>query len=157
MKTKAELLKEEKHDFDSLVSVMDAIRSEGGCPWDMEQTHKSVRKCLIEETYEVIEAIDKDNSALLREELGDLLFQIVFHARIEKEEGRFEIDDVINDITHKMIVRHPHVFADTVVKDSDEVIVNWDNIKKEEKWYRYIRCCYIFVIYINIYSYCNTF
>ena len=133
MKTKAELLKEEKHDFESLVSVMDALRSEGGCPWDMEQTHKSVRKCLIEETYEVIEAIDKDNSALLREELGDLLFQIVFHARIEKEEGRFEIDDVINDITHKMIVRHPHVFADTVVKDSDEVIVNWDNIKKEEK------------------------
>ena len=105
MKTKAELLKEEKHDFESLVSVMDALRSEGGCPWDMEQTHKSVRKCLIEETYEVIEAIDKDNSALLREELGDLLFQIVFHARIEKEEGRFEIDDVINDITHKMIVK----------------------------------------------------
>ena len=133
MKTKEELLKEEKHDFNSLVSVMDALRSEGGCPWDMEQTHKSVRKCLIEETYEVIEAIDKDNSALLREELGDLLFQVVFHARIEKEEGRFEIDDVINDITHKMIVRHPHVFADTVVKNSDEVIVNWDNIKKEEK------------------------
>ncbi len=133
MKTKEELLKEKTHDFDSLVSVMDALRSEGGCPWDMEQTHKSVRKCLIEETYEVIEAIDKDNSALLREELGDLLFQVVFHARIEKEEGRFEISDVIHDITQKMIVRHPHVFADTVVKDSDEVIVNWDNIKKEEK------------------------
>lgn len=133
MKTKEELLKEKTHDFDSLASVMDALRSEGGCPWDMEQTHKSVRKCLIEETYEVIEAIDKDNSELLREELGDLLFQIVFHARIEKEEGNFEISDVIHDITHKMIVRHPHVFADTVVQDSDEVIVNWDNIKKEEK------------------------
>ncbi|MBE6587199.1 MAG: nucleoside triphosphate pyrophosphohydrolase [Ruminococcaceae bacterium] len=133
MKTKEELLKEKKHDFDSLVSVMEALRGEGGCPWDMEQTHTSVRKCLIEETYEVIEAIDKDDSRLLREELGDLMFQVVFHAQIEKEEERFDISDVIHDITHKMIVRHPHVFADTVVADSDEVIVNWDNIKKEEK------------------------
>ncbi|MBQ4067031.1 MAG: nucleotide pyrophosphohydrolase, partial [Clostridia bacterium] len=77
--------------------------------------------------------IDKSDPVLLREELGDLLFQVVFHARIEKEEGRFDMGDVVNDITHKMIVRHPHVFADTVVSDSDEVIVNWDNIKKEEK------------------------
>ena len=119
MKNKLELLKEDKHDFDSLVSVMAALRSEGGCPWDMEQTHSSVRKCLIEETYEVIEAIDKNDALLLREELGDLLFQVVFHARIEDEEGRFTIDDVVHDITHKMITRHPHVFADTVVADSD--------------------------------------
>lgn len=133
MKNKLELLKEDKHDFDSLVSVMAALRSEGGCPWDMEQTHSSVRKCLIEETYEVIEAIDKNDALLLREELGDLLFQVVFHARIEDEEGRFTIDDVVHDITHKMITRHPHVFSDTVVADSDEVIVNWDNIKKNEK------------------------
>ena len=133
MKTKLELLKEDKHDFNSLVSVMAALRSEGGCPWDMEQTHSSVRKCLIEETYEVIEAIDKNDPSLLREELGDLMFQVVFHARIEDEEGRFNIDDVVHDITHKMITRHPHVFAETVVSDSDEVIVNWDNIKREEK------------------------
>ncbi|MBQ3528007.1 MAG: MazG family protein [Clostridia bacterium] len=133
MKTKSELLKENKHDFNSLVSVMAALRSEGGCPWDIEQTHSSVRKCLIEETYEVIEAIDKHDPALLREELGDLMFQVVFHARIEDEEGRFNIDDVVHDITHKMITRHPHVFAETVVSDSDEVIVNWDNIKREEK------------------------
>ncbi len=133
MKTKLELLKEEKHDFDSLVSVMEALRGEGGCPWDIEQTHKSVRKCLIEETYEVIEAIDKDDPELFCEELGDLMFQVVFHAQIEKEEGRSSIDDVIHGITHKMIVRHPHVFADTQVANSDEVIVNWDNIKKEEK------------------------
>ena len=133
MKTKLELLKEDKHDFNSLVSVMAALRSEGGCPWDMEQTHTSVRKCLIEETYEVIEAIDKNDPSLLREELGDLMFQVVFHARIEDEEGRFNIDDVVHDITHKMITRHPHVFAETVVSDSDEVIVNWDNIKREEK------------------------
>jgi len=133
LKTKLELLKEDKHDFNSLVSVMAALRSEGGCPWDMEQTHSSVRKCLIEETYEVIEAIDKNDPSLLREELGDLMFQVVFHARIEDEEGRFNIDDVVHDITHKMITRHPHVFAETVVSDSDEVIVNWDNIKREEK------------------------
>lgn len=133
MKTKEELLREQKHDFQSLVSVMAALRSEGGCPWDMEQTHTSVRKCLIEETYEVIEAIDKNDPVLMCEELGDLLFQVVFHARIEDEEDRFNMDDVIQGITHKMIVRHPHVFADTDVADSDEVIVNWDNIKKEEK------------------------
>lgn len=120
LKTKSELLKENKHDFNSLVSVMAALRSEGGCPWDIEQTHSSVRKCLIEETYEVIEAIDKHDPALLREELGDLMFQVVFHARIEDEEGRFNIDDVVHDITHKMITRHPHVFAETVVSDSED-------------------------------------
>lgn len=133
MKSKKELLVEEKHNFDSLVSVMNALRSEGGCPWDMEQTHSSVRKCLIEETYEVIESIDKNDPVLMREELGDLMFQVVFHAQIEAEKNNFNINDVVNDITHKMIVRHPHVFADTTVSNSDEVIVNWDNIKKEEK------------------------
>ena len=133
MKTKEELLAENKHDFDSLVSVMAALRGEGGCPWDIEQTHSSVRKCLIEETYEVVEAIDKDDSVLLREELGDLMFQAVFHAQIEAEEERFDIYDVIHDVTHKMISRHPHVFAATKVSSSDEVLVNWDNIKKEEK------------------------
>ncbi len=133
MKTKAELLCEKQHDFDSLVSVMAALRSEGGCPWDMEQTHESVRKCLIEETYEVIEAIDNNDPTLLCEELGDLVFQAVFHARLEEEEGRFNMDNVIHGITHKMISRHPHVFADTKVSSSDEVLVNWDNIKKDEK------------------------
>jgi len=133
MKTKHELVKEENHDFESLVSVMSALRSEGGCPWDIEQTHSSVRKCLIEETYEVIEAIDKNDPVLLCEELGDLMFQVLFHARIEEEEGRFDINDVIRGITHKMIVRHPHVFADTEVSSSSEVLVNWDNIKRDEK------------------------
>lgn len=133
MKTKKELVSENKHDFESLVSLMAALRGEGGCPWDREQTHASSRKCLIEETYEVVEAIDKEDPELLCEELGDLMFQAVFHAQIEAEEGRFNIGDVIQGITHKMIVRHPHVFADTEVSDSDEVIVNWDNIKKEEK------------------------
>ena len=133
MKTVDMLLSEEKHDFDSLVSVMSILRGEGGCPWDMEQTHTSVRKCLIEETYEVIEAIDKNDPDLMREELGDLIFQAVFHAQIEAEIGSFDINDVINDITRKMIVRHPHVFADTKVENSDDVIVNWDNIKKKEK------------------------
>lgn len=133
MKTKDRLLAENKHNFDSLVSVMAALRGEGGCPWDIEQTHKSVRKCLIEETYEVVEAIDKEDSDLLREELGDLMFQAVFHAQIEDEENRFNIYDVVHDVTRKMITRHPHVFATTKVSSSDEVLVNWDNIKKEEK------------------------
>ncbi len=133
MKTKEELLAENKHDFDSLVSVMAALRGDGGCPWDIEQTHTSVRKCLIEETYEVVEAIDKNDSDLLREELGDLMFQAVFHAQIEAEENRFDVYDVVHDVTHKMITRHPHVFATTKVSSSDEVLVNWDNIKKEEK------------------------
>ena len=133
MKNKLELLKEDKHDFDSLVSVMAALRSEGGCPWDMEQTHSSVRKCLIEETYEVIEAIDKNDALLLREELGDLLFQVVFHARIEDEEGRFTIDEVVHDITHKMITRHPHVFADVTAETSEAVLKNWEDIKKRER------------------------
>lgn len=133
MKNREELLAENKHDFESLVSVMAALRGEGGCPWDIEQTHTSVRKCLIEETYEVVEAIDKEDSALLREELGDLMFQAVFHAQIEAEENRFDIYDVVHDVTRKMITRHPHVFATTKVSSSDEVLVNWDNIKKEEK------------------------
>lgn len=133
MKDKETLLKEEHHDFESLRSVMAALRSEGGCPWDIEQTHESVRKCLIEETYEVIEAIDTENSELMCEELGDLLFQIMFHSRIEEEQGRFDIDNVIDGIAEKMIRRHPHVFGTVEVSDSGEVLNNWDSIKKEEK------------------------
>ena len=133
MKTKEELLKEKTHDFESLCSVMECLRAPDGCPWDKEQTHKSVRRCLIEETYEVCEAIDKNDPVLMREELGDLMFQAVFHAQIEKEAGNFDIDGVVNDITEKMIRRHPHVFGDTVAETGEEVLRNWDSIKKEEK------------------------
>ncbi|MBQ8408861.1 MAG: nucleoside triphosphate pyrophosphohydrolase [Clostridia bacterium] len=127
------LLGKEAYSFDDLVLVMQLLRSEGGCPWDMEQTHKSIRKDFIEETYEVIEAIDTDNPVLLREELGDVLLQVAFHSQIETEEGRFDIYDVTNDICAKLIHRHPHVFGEVQVKDSADVLVNWDKIKGEEK------------------------
>lgn len=133
MKNIQELKQESKHDFDSLRSVMAILRGKGGCPWDREQTHESIRGCLIEETYEVVEAIDTKDTVLLREELGDLLFQAVFHARIEEERGAFDIEDVIHDITEKMMHRHPHVFGTTEVKDSEAVLKNWEEIKKEEK------------------------
>lgn len=135
MKNKDVLLTEEKHDFDSLVSIMDILRSDGGCPWDIEQTHHSIRKCLIEETYEVVEAIDSNDSKLLREELGDLLFQVMFHSRIESENSNFDIYDVIDDICSKMVYRHPHVFGTVEANTPDDVSKNWDDLKKKEKNY----------------------
>ncbi len=127
------LLEKESYDLNDLRTVMKILRSEKGCPWDREQDHHSIRSALIEETYEVIEAIDNDDAALLREELGDLLFQIVFHSQIEEEKDAFLLDDVIHDITAKMIHRHPHVFGAVTVKDSGEVLSNWEVIKTEEK------------------------
>lgn len=127
------LLNCERYGFDELVLVMELLRGEGGCPWDIEQTHKSIRKDFIEETYEVIEAIDTEDPVLLREELGDVLLQVAFHSQIEHEEGRFDIYDVTNDICAKLIHRHPHVFGEVKVRNSDDVLVNWDKIKGEEK------------------------
>ena len=129
----AYLLSKAGYDFEDLVLVMELLRSEGGCPWDIEQTHKSIRKDFIEETYEVIEAIDNEDPVLLREELGDVLLQVAFHSQIEREEGRFDIYDVTNDICAKLIHRHPHVFGEVQVNNSDDVLVNWDKIKGEEK------------------------
>ncbi len=128
-----DILSKESYKFDDLVTIMELLRSEGGCPWDREQTHKSIRNNFIEETYEVIEAIDTDNVKLLREELGDVMLQIVFHARMEEEAGTFNIDDVANDICAKLIHRHPHIFADNDAKTSDEVLKNWEAIKNVEK------------------------
>lgn len=119
--------------FEDLVTVVEILRGEGGCPWDREQTHKSVRNDFIEETYEVIEAIDTEDPVLLREELGDVLLQVVFHARIEEEAGRCTVDDVANDICEKLIHRHPHVFGEIKVADSTEVLSNWEKIKGVEK------------------------
>ena len=130
---KRELLEKDRYHFDDLVLIVELLRSEGGCPWDIEQTHKSIRNDFIEETYEVIEAIDTEDPVLLREELGDVLLQVVFHARIETEEQRFDIDDVANDICAKLIHRHPHVFGTVQVKDSTEVLSNWEQIKVQEK------------------------
>jgi len=130
---KCKLKNEEKHDFTSLRQLVAVLRGKDGCPWDAEQTHTSIRTDLIEETYEVVEAIDTANSALLREELGDVLFQILFHSYIAEQAGEFTIDDVIGDIVDKMILRHPHVFGNVTVEDSEQVLDNWENIKKIEK------------------------
>lgn len=127
------LTSKEMYDFDDLVLIVELLRGEGGCPWDIEQTHKSIRNDFIEETYEVIEAIDTDDPALLREELGDVMLQVVFHAQIEREEGRSDIGGVTNDICAKLIHRHPHVFGEIKVSDSGEVLNNWERIKSEEK------------------------
>ncbi len=123
----------ERYDINDLLKIMEILRSENGCPWDREQDHKSIRKDLLEETYEVCEAIDLEDSELLREELGDVLLQVVFHARIEEEQGRFCFADSVNDVCEKLIVRHPHVFGDVKVTDSGEVLKNWNDIKQQTK------------------------
>ena len=128
-----ELLAKKKYNFDDLVTVMKVLRSEEGCMWDREQTHESIRNNFIEETYEVIEAIDTSDTKLLREELGDVLLQIVFHAEMESEKGVFTIDDVANDICAKLIHRHPHIFADVSVSSTADVLANWEAIKSKEK------------------------
>jgi tetrapyrrole methylase family protein/MazG family protein len=123
----------EGYGFEDLITVVEVLRSEEGCPWDREQDHKSIRRDFIEETYEVIEAIDTENPELLREELGDVLLQVIFHAQIETEIGRFTIEDVANDICVKLIHRHPHVFGDVKADTSEKVLSNWEKIKSEEK------------------------
>ena len=123
----------ESYSVDDLVEIMSLLRGEGGCPWDREQTHSSIRKNFIEETYEVAEAIDEDDPAKLREELGDVLLQVVFHAQIEKERGNFCFDDVCDEICKKLIIRHPHVFGNKVVKTAEEEHNMWEEIKKETK------------------------
>lgn len=122
-----------RFDLSPLVDVMHRLRSPGGCPWDIVQTHESLRINIIEEVYEVIEAIDLKDYKLLCEELGDLLLQIVFHARMAEETGAFGMQDVIDGITEKLIRRHPHIFGDVKVADAGEVLVNWEAIKKQEK------------------------
>ena len=127
------LLEKESYGVDDLVTVVEVLRSEEGCPWDREQTHKSIRKDFIEETYEVIEAIDTEDPVLLREELGDVLLQVAFHTEIEREQGGFTLSDVANDVCVKLIHRHPHVFGDVIAETSDKVLANWEVIKSEEK------------------------
>ena len=124
---------EEKKGFDLLVAIMRQLRAPGGCPWDAEQTHESLKRYLVEESYEVIEAIDTGNPELLKEELGDLLLQPVFHAAIAEESGTFTMDDVLNAINEKLVRRHPHVFADEIIKSAEEQVGNWERIKKGEK------------------------
>lgn len=124
---------EQSNAFQRLVALMATLRGPDGCPWDRKQTPGSLKPFLVEECYEVVDAIEDGSSDKVREELGDLLFQIVFHARIAEEAGQFTIDDVITAIHEKMIRRHPHVFGDDKLSTDKEVLSNWEEIKRKEK------------------------
>lgn len=130
--------KKRRYDFEDLVDIMDKLRNPGGCPWDREQTHESLKQYLIEECYEVLEAIDENDMEKLCEELGDVLLQVVFHARIAKERNIFDVYDVTDGITNKMISRHPHIFGEDVCDTAEDVLDNWEEIKKKEQKYKTI-------------------
>jgi tetrapyrrole methylase family protein/MazG family protein len=119
--------------FSTLVEIIALLRSPEGCPWDRKQTHESLRKNLLEEAYEVLEAMDEANAAKLSEEFGDLLLQIVLHSQIANDNGEFTVSDVIRKINQKLIHRHPHVFGDVKVNNAEEVTVNWEALKKQER------------------------
>ena len=119
--------------FDEFVETIATLRAPGGCPWDQEQTHESMKKCLIDEAEEVLEAIDAKDDDNLCEELGDVLLQVVMHAQIAAEEGRFTIEDVIRGVNDKMIRRHPHVFGDVKVDSLEDQLKLWEEIKAKEK------------------------
>ncbi len=124
-------------EFYKLVEVMKKLRGPDGCPWDKEQTLETLKKTLLEETYEVLEVMEEKNHEELKGELGDLLLQIVFQSEIMEEKNYFSIDDVCREITEKLIRRHPHIFGDIEVKDSEEVLTNWEEIKKLEKAHKH--------------------
>ena len=121
------------YKFDDLVQIVKILRAPGGCPWDREQTHKSIRSNFIEETYEAIEAIDTEDTELLKEELGDVLLQVALHSEIESEKNSFNIDDVCDGICKKLIIRHPHVFGNVNADTTEQVLKNWDAIKMRTK------------------------
>jgi len=125
--------KKGRYGFKELVEIMEKLRGPEGCPWDRKQSHKTLKPYILEEAYEVLEAIDDEDYYLLEEELGDLLLQVVFHAQIADENGFFGIDDVLGQICNKLVRRHPHVFSDTNVDSAEEVLVNWEEIKRNEK------------------------
>ena len=128
-----DFVQRDHYDLNSLCQIVSILRAPGGCPWDAEQTHQSLCRGTLEECYEVIEAIGEGSAEHLKEELGDLLLQVVFHADIEREAGRFDLDAVADGICKKLIFRHPHVFGDVSVSGSAEVLVNWDALKRQEK------------------------
>ena len=123
----------EKDDLADVIRIIDVLRSPGGCPWDIKQTHESLKCNAVEEAWEVCDAIDEGSMEHLREELGDLLMQVIFHASIEKEKGGFDLDDVSDEAVKKLIHRHPHVFADTKADTPEEVLANWDAIKRADR------------------------
>lgn len=123
----------EKYSFQDLLNIMQILRSPGGCPWDIEQTHQSIRNDTLEEAYEVCDAIDLDDPVMICEELGDMLLQVVFHSNIAAGNGNFDISDVITGICKKLILRHPHVFGNVKADTPEQVLNNWDKIKMQEK------------------------
>ena len=125
--------KKERYNLSDLRKIMEILRAPGGCPWDREQTHESIRSNMIEEAYEVIDAIDRCDQDGLREELGDVLMQVVFHARMEEEKGGFNFDDVVDGVCKKLVYRHPHVFGNVNASSTEQVLRNWDALKKAEK------------------------
>lgn len=123
----------DKYNINDLLDIMRILRAPDGCPWDAEQTHESIRSNFIEEVYEAVDAIDKHDTLLLKEELGDVLMQVVFHAEIERETDGFDFDDVADTVCKKLIERHPHVFSTVTVSGTEDVLRNWDEIKKKNK------------------------
>ena len=123
----------DRYGLSDFVDIIAYLRSERGCPWDREQTHESIRRNVLEEAYEVCEAIDEHDSDHLREELGDLLMQVIFHASIEKERGGFDLDDVSDEAVKKLVHRHPHVFGSVKAETSEKVLDNWDAIKRADR------------------------
>jgi tetrapyrrole methylase family protein / MazG family protein len=135
LKHKNHLICEEKvgKELDRFIDIVARLRAPGGCPWDREQTHQSLRSCLLDETYEFLEAAEENDDIKMREELGDLLLQVVLHAQMASEENKYTLENVAAGISEKLVRRHPHVFGTTTVASTDEVLHNWEKIKKEEK------------------------
>ena len=122
-----------QNKFKKLVDIMSKLRSPGsGCPWDIKQTHETLQSCMVEETYELLDAINDNNIPRIKEELADILFLVIFHSRIAEESGHFDIEDIVTEGIEKMISRHPHVFGDKNIKTSEEALHQWENIKSEE-------------------------
>lgn len=128
-----DLVSKQSYDVNDLKRIVSILRAPGGCQWDGEQTHQSIRRNFLEEAYEVAEAIDEESTDHLKEELGDVLLQVVFHASIEEDAGRFDLNDVADGVCRKLIYRHPHVFGDVTVNSTDEILSNWEELKKAEK------------------------
>ena len=127
-----------RYNWEDFLEIIRLLRAPGGCPWDAEQTHHSIRRDFLEETYETLDAIDREDIPAMCEELGDMLMQVAFHAQIETELGRFTMADVVDGIAQKMVYRHPHVFGGTMQADtSEQVLVNWEVLKRKEKGQSY--------------------
>lgn len=125
--------RKDRYGWTDFLKIMEILRAPGGCPWDAEQTHASIRRNFLEETWEALDALDRDDPDGMCEELGDVLMQLAFHAQIERERGRFTMDDVVNGVAQKLVYRHPHVFGDVQVDGSEQVLANWEVLKRREK------------------------